>query len=203
MRLFQKIAMFKNIFPLWLVLIVASPAALISCRTSKTFSATRDEKITSTDSSKTTIDTTTTKTLNQTQQAFIYGDTLAGSLQFTDEQITSMDSARNESLWQVDSLESNGVKVLVSVTKTKAGVKTKVKAIAKPKQIINTSSTVSEEKKGESTMQNDKKTEQTIAVTESKTVKRWPAWASISLVTLLITGTLFFIYYKKKNYGEG
>ena len=107
---------------------------LSSCRMSKEL---HKKAVTETEKTTTSIDavdTSTTTTVTEGTVTTKMGDTLSGSLQF-DESDYLVSTPAND--YFTDSLESNGVKVSVSLVKTKTGIKAKVKAIAKPAAIIN------------------------------------------------------------------
>lgn len=70
-------------------------------------------------------DSSFTTTVTDSKQYYDFGDTLQGSW-LTVDSVT------------VDSAESSGVKILTTVARQKNGtVKTTIKAIAKPKQVVN------------------------------------------------------------------
>jgi hypothetical protein len=102
--------------------------------------------------------------------------------------------------YSADSLESNGVKVKISFTKNKAGIRAKVTAIAKPVQVVNTNTVISDEKKGLARAAKtatvwDKETE-----TKDKKIVGFPyKLAIIAFGIGALLGFIFFIYYKQKQ----
>lgn len=175
---------------------------LFSCRSSKTVQKASEVRNTVTDSSVTTTDSTRTITKSISQEHTIFGDTLTGSLSFTEEQVSGMEAAGEVAPAAVDSLESNGVKIKLSFIKNKAGgYKAKVQVIAKPVQVVSIKQTTVDEKKGLTTAASKQTTEKVVVKTTAKTVTGWPWYLKLVLWGGLALGISFFIYYKIKNYG--
>ncbi len=159
-------------------------------------------KQSSLDSTVITTDTSRIHTITTNQVQTIFGDTLTGSLQFTDEQVSGMEAAGEAEPPADDSLESGGIKVKISFKKNKAGgYKASVKAVAKPVQVVSTSTVTSDEKKGLTTAASMQKTEQVSVTSTDKKIVGWPWYLKLVLWGGLAIGISFFIYYKIKNYG--
>ena len=175
----------------FLIAAIGLIGATTSCRSSKIVSTEKHVDHSKKDSSHVKVDTTKTQVIKIDQQQTSYGDTLTGSLQFTDEQITQMEEGHEEAA--VDSIESNGVKVIVAVTKTGSGIKTKVTAVAKPKQVTNTQTTITNTQAG-TTEATDVKTDH--VKTDTATTKKvvgfpWGMACLIGAIVFLISFTLF------------
>ena len=178
--------MFKNF-----TIIICGAALISSCTTSKEL-----HKKTVTDTEKASssidaIDTSKTTTVTEASTTTNYGDTLRGSLYFDDSAYQT--APAND--YFTDSLESNGVKVSVSLVKTKNGIKAKVKAIAKPAAIKDFNRVTTTENKGVAV--------KTIATVEkkseasSKDVKKKTSWLGFGLIGLGILVLLGWYIIKK------
>ena len=141
-----------------------------------------------------TTDTTSIKTITSGTVTINYGDTLSGNLSFTDEQVDQME----KSIPSVDSLESSGIKVKVSVVQSpdKKSFKTQITAISKPKSSTNTYTQTTTEKKGidvKSTAETEKKKD--VAVKDVH-IKKIPT--SVIIVCFLLFILLIIILLGRK-----
>lgn len=187
-----------NFFGIVSMIAICSLAA-VSCQVSKKINKASHKQTTEYDSASHSVDSTVTKSSLQQTETIYFGDTLAASLQFTDEQINAMDSLSAVKDEAVDSAESNGIKIYVQVSKTKTGIKAKVKAIAKPVKVVNTSTAETEVKKAVATDTKVKLITEVATTTVSKEVERKPWIIGGGIVFLILI--LLIIY--KKIYGKG
>lgn len=178
------------------LLIIITAITAISCSTGKIISKSAKTETLKVDSSASVIDTTKKQTITVDTNKQLYGDTLTGSLAFTDAQINQMEAG---GVNQEDSLESAGIKVTVSLVPFKGGYKTKIKAIAKPKESVDTHTVINTEQKGIST--ENRQIKQTAVTETEKTVtkKGFPwVWAIVIGAFLII---IIIIIILKKIYG--
>ena len=151
--------------------------------------------------SATTIDSTdTTKSSSVTEinRTTAYGDTLSGSMYFGDEVVGESGNVVGDNTnngGYSDSIESNGVKVVVALEKTRTGYKAKVKAIAKPVSTVDHFKQTTTDNKGVAV--------KTVATVEkkseasSKDVKKKTSWLGFGLIGLGILVLLGWYIIKK------
>ena len=184
-----------------ILLLMAFAAACCSCRTSKMVSTVTASRIIKTDSSATQVDSSKSSHIITSQDQFIFGDTLTGALQFTNEQIAQMDSASIAPVaFEADSIESNGVKVKISLIKNKTGLKVKLQAIAKPVQLVNTRTNFISDQKGIANTASKTVADDTKITASEKVIKGFPWMALIvSAAVVIQISLIFFIYIKNKK----
>lgn len=173
---------------------ICGAALISSCRMSKELhkkAVTETEKTTT---SVTTVDTSKTTTVTEAATTTNFGDTLSGNLYFDDSAYLFTTPAND---YFTDSLESNGVKVSVSLVKTKTGIKAKVKAIAKPTAVTDYNRTTTTEAKGVAVKTTDNIEKKSVAVTKDLKKSSFP-WGIIILI--IIAGFAAWFLTKYKNF---
>lgn len=149
------------------------------------------------DSSHVAIDTGYIITTESNTQIIDLGDTLTGGIYLP---IFKRVETANKVF--ADSLESDGIKIKLSLKPVENGFKAHIKAIAKPKKIINTSTKTTTEKKGISQQTTTSKaTEQTIKTKQgdkTDAVSKY-GWLLILFLFLLVAFSLYKSFNKNKN----
>lgn len=173
-----------------ILLILTCVITLFSCKSSKMVSSKTYEETQLEDSVRTHIDTSKRQVISIDEVQTNYGDTLTGSMQFDEEQL-------------IDSIESSGIKVVVSIKKTPTGTKAKVTAVAKPKTISNTHTQIAAEQKGIAETTQVKKN--TAIVKSEKDIEvvgfPWKKLIFAGVCTLLIS-LIIYLLYKQFNHGK-
>jgi len=141
------------------------------------------------------LDSSFLTTQTSSRQYYNFGDTLEGGLLFFGNDTSEVDYVA------YDSLESNGIKVIASASRQKNGIiKTKIKAIAKPRQIVNETALVQAEQKRTSIVDSIKRDLAT--KTKDKRIEVSNTWIIIAVVCIfiVIVGMLFYIYGQMKKW---
>lgn len=137
------------------------------------------------DSSYKVIDTSKQQDVTRQVQVIDFGDSLTGYIYFPD------DVKRG---W-VDSLESSGIKIKTMLIPASGGFKVQINAIAKPKQVVNTTVTTQTKQAGITTTTNVKLQETHTTADKQIKSSRIPFW--VYPITLLFLLTVIFFIIKK------
>lgn len=189
------------------IYIVSAAVILMSCTAGKISTKNSSNEKTHKDSTVTTVDTSKVTNAVIAMKNEYYGDTLTGSLAFTNEQIDAIykvdDTTVDYSIVNTpveDSLESSGLKVKVTFVPVKGGLKAKIKAVARPKESSSTRAEFNTQQKGETTQA--KKTEDTDKQLDNSTreTKGFP-WTAALLIGALLILIIFIIIILIKRYG--
>ena len=145
------------------------------------------------DSTSTVIDTTKKAVVTQQIETTYYGDTLTGNIYIP----TSDTLIANE---YIDSLESNGIKIMVGLKPFKDGFKAHVNAIAKPKETVSSARAYTIEKSG-LTQKTTSKTEfdQSAKQKDTETTNELYKWLGLVLLgfgSLGLIAIIIFLYIK-------
>jgi len=165
-----------------------------SCRTSKELHKKAvAETVVSTVTSN-SIDTSKVNTIEVGTVSTEFGDTMHGVLMFTDEQIASMETG---GIFSTDSMESDGIKVKLTMLPFKNGFKTKITAIAKPKIITDSYTRQTIEQKGVAVAHTENIEKKNVSVTKDLKTTSFP-WGLL-LWFIPIAGVIY-LSKKYKNF---
>jgi hypothetical protein len=165
-----------------------------SCRVSKELHKKAVTETVVSNVSSNLIDTSKINTVEVATVSRAFGDTLHGALVFTDEQIAAMESGEP---FAEDSIESDGIKVKVTMLPFKYGFKTKITAIAKAKIITDSYTRQTIVQKGVSVVHTENIEKKNVSVTKEKKITSFP-WGL--LLWFIPVAAVIYLSRKYKNF---
>lgn len=138
------------------------------------------------DSTVKAIDTSKITEVEHTKEVVDYGDTLSGSLYIPADTTVF-----------VDSIESKGVKISVTVNPVKGGFKARLNAISKPKQTTHETTKTTTQQQGKSTEANKSTEQETEA--KDKATDSTKLNAAFWVFVLIVFGVVAYLVKRTKD----